>query len=180
MTCHEGLTTLPGHGQLVNLCQHTLEQIGKRPPEKPRRRCRPVRGPTIDIVQHRPHLVAAQGQAAMVVLHLREIAVATFHCRRGPRERPGMLTPPTLASPPAPRLSVSGCTDAAQTPLPPPGARVRSGPFAPDNACGAVALASTSGATITRQPTGSTSGSWPSAPSLGGPSAGMYLKRGQP
>ena len=30
----------------------------------------------------------------MVVLHLREIAVSTLHCRRGPLERPGMLTRP--------------------------------------------------------------------------------------
>src|SRR5262249_11998541 len=88
-----------------------------------------------------------------------------------PAGTPWHAHPPTLASPPAPRLSVAGCTDAAQTPLQPPGARARSGLFAPNNACGAVALASTLGATITRQPTGSTAGSWPSAPRLGGPSA---------
>src|SRR5688572_17335361 len=56
-------------------------------------------------------------------------------------------------------------------PLQPPGARARSGPFALDSACGAVALASTSAATTTPQPTGSISGSWPSALSLGAPSA---------
>ena len=32
----------------------------------------------------------------MVVLHLGEIAIATFHCRGRPLERPGMLTGPRL------------------------------------------------------------------------------------
>ena len=45
-------------------------------------------------MQHRPHLVATHGQAAMVVLHLREIPVATFNRRGGPLERPGVLTRP--------------------------------------------------------------------------------------
>ena len=79
ITCREGLTTLPGTGQSVHLRQHAFKQIGKRPPEKPRRRCRPIRGPTIEVMQHRPHLVATQGQAAMVMLHLREITVSTFN-----------------------------------------------------------------------------------------------------
>src|SRR5687768_6993487 len=51
------------------------------------------------------------------------------------------------------------------------GARARSGPFAPDGACGEAALASTSGATPHIQPTGSTSASSPGASSLGAPSA---------
>jgi|SRR6186997_16115 hypothetical protein len=46
--------------------------------------------------------------------------------------------------------------DAAQTPLPPPGARTRSGPFAQGGACGEVARASTHGATASLQPTGPT------------------------
>src|ERR671922_285762 len=88
-----------------------------------------------------------------------------------PAGTPSRAQQPTLSSPPAPRLAVSGCTDAAQTPLQPSGARARSGPFALGNACGAVARASTSGATTTRQPTGSISESWPSASSLDAPSA---------
>ena len=79
------------------------------------------------------------------------------------RWRRGVLAP---RFPPASTSGVS-CRvhDAAHTSSP-PGARARSGPFAPDNACGAVALASTSVATTTRQPTVSTSASWPSAPVL--------------
>src|SRR5262249_30052577 len=78
---------------------------------------------------------------------------------------------PTLSSPPAPRLAVAGCTDAAQMPLQLPGARARCGPFALGNACGAVALASTSVAATLLQPTASTSASSPVASSLVVPSA---------
>jgi hypothetical protein len=81
ITCRDGLTALSWHGQLPDLCQHALKQIRKRPPEKPRRRCCPVCGSTIKVMQHRPHLVATHRQAAMVMLHLREIAVSTFNRR---------------------------------------------------------------------------------------------------
>src|SRR5215470_7984099 len=47
-------------------------------------------------MQHRPHLVATRGQAAMVVLHLRQIAVAPFNRRGSPLERPGVLSRPRL------------------------------------------------------------------------------------
>src|SRR4029450_9502513 len=78
ITCRDGLTALSWHGQLPDLCQHALKEIRKRPPEKPRRRCCPVCGSTIKVMQHRPHLVATHRQAAMVMLHLRERAVSTF------------------------------------------------------------------------------------------------------
>jgi hypothetical protein len=81
MSCREGLTTLPGHRQRVDLGQHALKQIGKRPPEKSRRRCRPVRSPAIEVMQGRPHRVATRGQAAMVVLHLGESAIASLNRR---------------------------------------------------------------------------------------------------
>jgi hypothetical protein len=45
-------------------------------------------------MQHRPDLVATRGQAAMVVLHLREIAVASLNRRRSSLEGPGMLSSP--------------------------------------------------------------------------------------
>src|SRR6516225_6324151 len=50
--------------------------------------------------------------------------------------------------------------------LQPPGARARSGLFAPDGACGDVVRASTPEATATPQPTGSTSVASPVASSL--------------
>jgi hypothetical protein len=68
----------------------------KRPPEKPRRRCRLISGPTIEVMQRCPHLIATHRQAAMVVLHLREVAVASLNRRRGPLERPDMIASPRL------------------------------------------------------------------------------------
>jgi len=56
-------------------------------------------------------------------------------------------------------------------PLQPLGARVRSGPFAPDGACDEAALARPSGAATRLEPTGSTSASSPVASSPGAPSA---------
>src|SRR4030095_9195493 len=88
-----------------------------------------------------------------------------------PAETPWRAQPPTLSNPPVTQVSASGCTNAAQRPLQPPGAQERSEPFALDSACGAAALASIEAATATPQPTVSTSGSWPSAPRPGAPSA---------
>ena len=45
-------------------------------------------------MQCRPHRVATHGQAAMVVLHLGEIAISTFNRRGCPLESLGMLTSP--------------------------------------------------------------------------------------
>src|SRR2546428_3420625 len=38
---------------------HCLKKVRELPPEKPRGRCCPVRGTTVEVMQYRPHLVAA-------------------------------------------------------------------------------------------------------------------------
>jgi hypothetical protein len=86
--------TLPWQGQCINLRSHARKQIGKQPPEKPRGWCRPVRGPTIKVMQHGPSLGAMRGHATVMVLHLQQRALATFHRRGRPLERPGILTGP--------------------------------------------------------------------------------------
>jgi hypothetical protein len=47
-------------------------------------------------MQHRPHLIATLGQAPMVVMHLRQRAVAPFDCRGGALKRLGLLSRPPL------------------------------------------------------------------------------------
>ena len=88
-----------------------------------------------------------------------------------PAETPWHGPPPTLSQPPAPRMGAAGCTEAAHTPLPPPGAHARSGPFAPHGACGDVVLARPSAAATRLQPPGSTSVSSPGASRLDAPAA---------
>lgn len=73
-----------------------LKQIGKRPPEKPRCRCGSIRGPAIEVVKHRPHRITTRGQTAMVMLHLRQISVASFNRRRRPLKRLGMRRRPRV------------------------------------------------------------------------------------
>src|SRR3989442_1740742 len=60
-----------------------LKEIRKRPPEKTRRGRRAIRRATIEVMQHRPHLVAPLGQSTMIVMHVRPRAVAPFDRRRG-------------------------------------------------------------------------------------------------
>jgi hypothetical protein len=59
--------------------EYRFKEIWKCPPEESRRGCRAIRGATIEIVSDRPPLVLALRQAALVVMHLRQIAVAPFH-----------------------------------------------------------------------------------------------------
>ena len=59
--------------------QNRFKEIRKLPPEEPRGWRRPIEGATIEIMQHRPYLVAARGQATVIMLHLRQIAVPTFN-----------------------------------------------------------------------------------------------------
>jgi hypothetical protein len=63
--------------------QHRFKEIGKRPPEKPRGRRRAIRSATIEVMQDAPHLIALFGQAPLIVMHLRQKAVASFDGRRG-------------------------------------------------------------------------------------------------
>ena len=79
---------LPRPWQVIGRCQHRLKKIWKLPPEKAQGTRRPVRGTTIEVVQYRPHLVAAFWQAPMIMLHLRQIPVATFNGRGRPLEGP--------------------------------------------------------------------------------------------
>ena len=60
-----------------------LKEIRKRPPEKTSRWRRAIRSATIEGMQDGPHLVAPLGQSTMIVVHLRQKAVASFDGRRG-------------------------------------------------------------------------------------------------
>jgi hypothetical protein len=102
------LTMFPGHGQRVDLRSHTHKKIGTRPPETPRRGSRPVCGPTINVVPYRPYLVATCGQTVMIMLPLRQRAVATFNRRGGPLERSGVLTGPRFPARQHLGLTLSG------------------------------------------------------------------------
>src|SRR5262249_48021215 len=84
---------------------------------------RPIRGATIKVVQHCPYLVATRGQATVIVLHLRQIAVASFHCRGRPLEGPGMLTCPRCPAcahlgrePPGARVPLKGALNPRECP----------------------------------------------------------------
>ena len=63
--------------------QHRFKEIRKRPPEKTRRGRRPIRSSTIEVMQGCPDLVPLLGQSTMMVMHVRQIPVATFHGRGG-------------------------------------------------------------------------------------------------
>ena len=77
---------LPRSGEVIALWEHALKEIRAPPPEKPRRRRRPIWGAVIEMVQHRPHRRATLGQAALLLLPRRHRAVATFNRRGSPRE----------------------------------------------------------------------------------------------
>ena len=121
-------------------------------------------------MQHCPHLVATRGQAAMVVLHLREITVGpstadearwnALACSAAHAFQP--LSTSGLS------CRVHGCRSKASSTAWSTSAIWL---LALDSACGAVVLASTSVAATRLQPTGSISGSWPSASSPGERSA---------
>jgi hypothetical protein len=59
--------------------QYRVKEIRKRPPEKPSCWGRSIRSATIEVMQDGPHLVALLGQSALIVMHLRQIAVAAFN-----------------------------------------------------------------------------------------------------
>jgi hypothetical protein len=65
------------------MCEHRFKEVREFPPEKPRGRCCIIRRATIEVRQDGPHLVALLGQASMMVMHLRQKAVASFDRRRG-------------------------------------------------------------------------------------------------
>ena len=94
ITYREGLMALTRPWQVIDHGQHHLKEVWKFPPEKARGRRRPVRGTTIEVVQHRPHLVAVLGQTSMIMMHLRQIAIAAFNRRGGPLKGMGMLGRP--------------------------------------------------------------------------------------
>jgi hypothetical protein len=60
--------------------------------------------PAIEVVKHRPHRITTRGQTAMVMLHLRQITVASFNRRRRPLKRLGMRRRPRVSNPPASRF----------------------------------------------------------------------------
>src|SRR5713226_9524973 len=91
-TERHGLMSFPRPRQVIDLRYHGLKEVGKRAPEKPRGWCCSICGATIEVMQHRPDLVAAPGQAPMVVMHLRQGAVAPFDRRRGSLQGLGLLS----------------------------------------------------------------------------------------
>ena len=57
-------------GQLRNLRHDGFKKIRKRPLEEPCSGCRPIGRPTIKVVEQGPDLIAASGNASLVVMQL--------------------------------------------------------------------------------------------------------------
>ena len=76
--------------------QNRFKEIRKRPSEKTRRRRRAIRSATIEVLQDRPYFVSPLGQATVIVLHLRQRAVASFDGRRGALKGSHALAGPCL------------------------------------------------------------------------------------
>src|SRR5262245_7873725 len=68
--------------QGIDMGESRFKEVGKRPDEKTSRRSRAIRSATIEVRQDGPHLIALLGQPALIGLHLGQIAVAPFDCRR--------------------------------------------------------------------------------------------------
>ncbi len=94
--------SLPRSREDLQMGQNRFKELWKRPSEKTRRRRRAIRSATIEVMQDRPYFVSPLRQATMIVLHLRQIAVASFDGRRRCVERLARAGWPMPATPQGP------------------------------------------------------------------------------
>src|SRR5215470_6281528 len=74
---------LPSLRQGIDVGQNRFKELRQCPPEKARRWRRAIRSATIEVMQDSPNFVSPLGQATMIVMPLRQIAIAPFDSRRG-------------------------------------------------------------------------------------------------
>jgi len=73
-----GLMAFSRPGQGIDFREHCFKKVRKLPPEKPRCGRRTLWGTAIEVMEHRPHLVAPLRQASLMVMELRQSAIAAF------------------------------------------------------------------------------------------------------
>ena len=74
-----GLMALPRLGQISDCRSHGFKEVWKRSSEKPRGGCRAICGTAIEVMQDGPHLVPLLREPPLMVMSLRQSAVAAFY-----------------------------------------------------------------------------------------------------
>jgi hypothetical protein len=88
--------SLPRSWQSRHVREDCLKEIWKPPTEKAGGWRRAICSATIEVMPRRPHLGSLWWQATMVMMHLREIAIATFDGGRGTLKGAHTLVGPRL------------------------------------------------------------------------------------
>jgi hypothetical protein len=74
-----GLMALPRLWQISDFRSHGFKEVWKRSSEKPRGGCRAICGTAIKVMQDGPHLVPLLREPPLIVMSLRQSAVAAFY-----------------------------------------------------------------------------------------------------
>jgi hypothetical protein len=88
--------SLPRSGQNRHVRSDCRKEIGKPPTEKATGWSCSIEGATIEVMQRRPYLVFLLWQSALVMMHLREIAIAAFDGGRSALKSTHALISPCL------------------------------------------------------------------------------------